>query len=89
MKECESIIAEREDVGVRLSGPEVAKRLVKATATSRKQSGGESEVAAHSGKPMLRYSRTGRGSLTLKVLPRSGASKDELLNAIGRLLDAI
>jgi hypothetical protein len=45
------------------------------------------EIAAKTGKAMIKFSRSGKGrGLTIKVLPNSGAERAELLNAIGLLL---
>lgn len=86
--EGQAIIAERDDLGVKLTGPEVAKRLVKATVATSKKGAQEELVKTRKGKPMLRYARPARGGLNLKVLPRSGATTDEVLEAIRKLLDA-
>ncbi|KMS51094.1 chromosome partitioning protein ParB [Novosphingobium barchaimii LL02] len=77
---------ERADLGTRLSGPEIAKRLVRATVAKAKESGGEVILKAGNGKPMLRYSRSARSGLTLRVVPKSGASVDEVLTAIRGLI---
>ncbi len=82
------VAAERNDLGVRPSGPEVARRLVKATTTRVKGASVEREVAARSGKAMLRYSRSARGGLVLKILPKSGATTEELLSAIEEVIKA-
>lgn len=82
------LAAERADTGARLSGPEVAKRLVAATVAPAPKGAGETEVKSKGGKGMLRYARTARGGLTLKVLPRSGADAQEILEAIRPLLEA-
>lgn len=85
-QEAEKIQAERENDGVRLSGPEVAKRLVRATVASAKKASGEKEVLGASGKPILRYVRARGGGVTIKVLPKTGASSAELLKSIEGLL---
>ena len=87
-KEAARIAAERDDLGVRLSGPEVAKRLVKSTLTQKASADAETEVQGRDGKVILRYTRIRRGGLTLKVLPKTGATKDELLSAIEGILEA-
>lgn len=84
--EGKSIRDERADLGTRLSGPEIAKRLVRATVAKAKESGGEVILKAGNGKPMLRYSRSARSGLTLRVVPKSGASVDEVLAAIRSLI---
>lgn len=86
MGEVRRITAEREDLGVKLSGPEVAKRLVQSTVAPAKKPAGELELKSKAGKAMLRYSKSNRGGLTLKVLPKSGATPDEVLSAIRTLL---
>jgi ParB family chromosome partitioning protein len=86
LAESDRIAAEREDMGARLSGPDVAKRLIKATAAPAKKGDGEVEVKAASGKAMLRYARTTKGGLTVRFLPRSGAEVDEVLEAVRGLL---
>lgn len=86
--ESHKIVAEREDLGTTLTGPEVAKRLVRATTAPTRSAEGDIDVKAASGKVMLRYSRSARGGLTLKIVPKSGVGAKELLSAIGRLLEA-
>ncbi|WP_232495818.1 ParB/RepB/Spo0J family partition protein [Novosphingobium kaempferiae] len=86
LDEGKDIRAQRDDLGVRLSGPEVAKRLVGATVVKAKGGSGELVVPATNGKPMLRYTRSARSGLSLKVVPRSGAGVDEVLAAIRKLL---
>ena len=87
-KEAANIIVERDELGVRLSGPEVAKRLVKSTLAQKASADSEVEVLGAGRKAILRYTRTARGGLTLKVLPKTGASNEELLNAIKGILEA-
>lgn len=87
VEEGKGIAAERADLGVRLSGPEVAKRLVRATVAPSRSGGGDLVVKAANGKPMLRYSRSPRSGLTLRIVPRSGASSGEILDAIRALLE--
>src|SRR5690606_34234122 len=82
-----SVAAERKDLGVRLGGPEVAKRLVRATIPGSGKAALEEVVRGRNGKPMLRFSRPARGGLNLKVLPRSGAPADEVLESIRELLE--
>lgn len=85
--EASRIAADREDLGTRLSGAEIAKRLVRSTIVSKPKQTGEVEVKGRGGKALLRYQRGPRGGLTLKVLPQSGASTDELLAAIRTVLE--
>lgn len=87
-EEAARIMSERDDLGVRLSGPEVAKRLVRATVARASAAEREVEVTGRGGKAIFRYSRNARGALTLKIPPKTGATKDELLKAIGEILSA-
>ena len=84
--EAERIEQQRMIEGVRLSGPEVAKRLVKATVQLAPKVGAERELTGKSGKVIVRYSTARGGGLTIKVLPKSGAAPSELLKAIEGLL---
>jgi len=81
------IAAERSDLGTRFSGPEIAKRLVKSTVAPTKKAADEVEVKSAAGRAMLRYTRSTRGGLTLKLLPKSGASTEEVLNAVRALIE--
>lgn len=80
------IAEERTKTGVKLSGPEVAKRLVKATVAASVKGASEKEVAGKSGKVILRYTKARGGGLTIKVPPKTDASPAELLKAIEDLL---
>lgn len=84
------LAAARGDGEAALGGAETAKRLIKATeakATERSASPAKSEIRSERGKPMIRYSRAGRGGgLTIQVVPRSGAAKGEIMKAIEGLL---
>lgn len=85
------IAGEREGTGKRLSAAEIAKRLVRSTiqpAKGKASREASREVTGKSGKPMLTYSVGSNGTLTLKVLPKSGAGTDELLSAIEKLIGA-
>lgn len=86
-KEAKVIGGERADLGIKLNGPEVARRLVKATVAKSNGSAAEAVVKGNNGKPMLRYTRSDRAGLTLRVLPKSSASVDEVLGAIRQLLE--
>lgn len=86
LEEGRGICEQRDALGVRLSGPEVAKRLVGATVSKTKAGTGELVISAANGKAMLRYNRSPRSGLSIKVVPRSGASVDEVLAAIRTLL---
>src|SRR3546814_18708210 len=44
VKEAAAIVAERDDLGIRLTGPDVAKRLIMAPVSQRQKDGGEIEV---------------------------------------------
>ncbi|MGF7149792.1 ParB family chromosome partitioning protein [Sphingomonas zeicaulis] len=84
--EAERIEEERRGKGVRLTGPEIAKRLVRATVEPVRKSGGEHEIEGKNGKTILRYTKAKGGGITIKVPPRTGATAAELLKAIERLL---
>lgn len=86
-REAKAIDDERADLGTRMTGPEVARRLLKATVTKTSESVNETVLKAANGKPMLRYSRSARSGLSLRVLPKSGATTDELLSAIRSLVE--
>lgn len=85
--EGQRIAAERSDLGTKLSGAEIAKRLVRATVAPVQKAVKEAEVKGKNGKAMLRYTRTSRGGLALKLLPKSGSSTDEVLDAIRSLIE--
>jgi len=85
-EEAARIAAEREGGGRTLSGPEVAKRLVRATVEPTVKTSGEKEIVGRGGKVILRYTKTRGGGLTIKTIPRSGATSAELLQAISTLL---
>ncbi|MAM37061.1 ParB/RepB/Spo0J family partition protein (plasmid) [Sphingobium naphthae] len=84
--EAERIEEERTKSGVRLSGPEVAKRLVKATVAPSTKGAAEKEITGRGGKVILRYTKARGGGLTIKVPPKTEASPSELLKAIEGLL---
>ena len=85
--EAEKISAERAETGARLGGPAVAKRLVKATVQPTVKIAAEKDLTGTGGKVILRYARTRGGGLTIKVQPKSSATRAELMNAIEGLLD--
>ena len=85
-EEAERIEEERSQTGVKLSGPEVAKRLVKATVAPAVKAAAEKEITGKGGKVILRYTKARGGGLTIKVPPKAGASPAELLEAIEGLL---
>jgi len=82
------IVTERDEDGARLSGPEVAKRLIRSAAEPVKKTASETEIASSYGKPMIRYLRARGGGLTIKILPKSGADEKEVLKAIERIVTA-
>ena len=84
--EADRIKEERKRGGVKISGPEVAKRLVKATAAPAVKGGAEKEITGRGGKVILRYTKARGGGLTIKVPPNAEATPTELLKAIERLL---
>jgi ParB family transcriptional regulator, chromosome partitioning protein len=82
----EQIATDRTTQGIRLTGPEVAKRLVKATVDAPTKASDEQEIVGSGGNVILRYANTRGGGLTIKVVPKSGATRSELLKSIERLL---
>ena len=82
LAEAQAIVREREDLGVVLAAPEVAKRLIKAATAPARSSAAEIEVKGRNGKVMLRYAKSARGGFTFKVPPRSGASTADIVKAI-------
>lgn len=80
------IVSEREADGGRLNGPDVARRLIRATTETVKKGKGETEIPSSYGKPMLRYVRARGGGLTIKIVPKSGADDKEILKAIERVV---
>ncbi len=89
-EEGRAIIAARGQTGVRLSGPETAKRLIKATLAPAKRAAKPSYTDRHSktGKLMLRYSRAGKGNKgVIEVLPKSDVSRAHMLKTIEEALD--
>jgi ParB family chromosome partitioning protein len=91
MSACASQLAvAREQGGARLSGPEIAKRLIQSTIkpAGKGSKGASVEIPAPNGKPMISYSRSAAGALSFKVHPRSGANAKEILKAIEQILGA-
>ncbi|MBB3912568.1 ParB/RepB/Spo0J family partition protein [Sphingomonas desiccabilis] len=84
--EAERIAEERNRTGLKLSGPEVAKRLVKATVAPSVKGASEKEITGSRGRVILRYTKTRGGGITIKVPPKADASRAELLRAIEGLL---
>jgi ParB family chromosome partitioning protein len=85
-EEAARIAEQRRKEGLKISGPEVAKRLVKATTAPVAKAAGEKEVTGNGGKVILRYTKARGGGLTIKVPSKTGATTAELLKAIERLL---
>ena len=85
-EEAERIEEERSQKGLKLSGPEVAKRLVKATVAPAVKAAAEKEITGKGGKDIRRYTKARGGGLTIKVPPKAEASPAELLKAIEGLL---
>lgn len=83
------LVQEREDGGRGPGGAETAKRLIRATTApvARARKSASAEIRASSGKAMLSYVRAGSGGLTIKISPKSGASRDELVEAIIKIVD--
>lgn len=89
MSACAAQLASmREQGGGRLSGAEVAKRLVQSTIKpiAKATRGLPIDVPAANGKPMISYTRGAAGALSVKVHPKSGATAKEILKAIERIL---
>ncbi len=84
--EAERIEDERSRNGTKIGGPEVAKRLVKATIAPSSKIVAEKEIAGQGGKVILRYTKARGGGLTIKVPPKTDATPAELLKAIEGLL---
>lgn len=85
-EEAARLEAERTGGGASLTGPEVAKRLMRAAVETKKKDSGEKEVAGTGGKTILRYVNARGGGITIKIVPRTGATRQELLKAIEELL---
>lgn len=80
------IAHERSANGLRLSGPEIAKLLVRATVEKEKKTAGDQEVTGRGGKTILRYSKARGGGVTIKIPAKSPASHAELLAAIEKVI---
>jgi ParB family transcriptional regulator, chromosome partitioning protein len=85
-QEAERIEQERASSGSKTSGPEVAKRLVKATLEPAAKGATDTELTGKSGKVILRYSKTRGGGVTIKVPSKPDATAAELLKAIESVL---
>lgn len=86
--EAERLEEDRRKGGAKLSGPEVAKRLVRATLEPSKKSAGDIEVRGKGDEVILRYTRARGGGMTIKIPPRTKATRGELLKAIEDVLAA-
>ncbi len=89
-EEGRAIIAERGQTGVRLSGPETAKRLIRATVEPAKRAAKPSftDRRSETGKLMLRYLREGQGGKgVIEVLPQASASRTHMLGEVEAALD--
>jgi len=85
-EEAKRLIEARQKEGLKLSGPEVAKRLVTATLAPTIKSTFENELRSKSGEVLLRYTKGRGGALTIKLPGKAGAGRAELLKAIESLL---
>lgn len=85
-EEAQRIKEERARDGTKMTGAEVAKRLVKATIEPAPKGSSEKELRGKNGKVILRYTKVRGGGLTIKVPPKTDATPAELLEAIGGLL---
>lgn len=87
MREAAAQIEEqRKRDGLKLSGPEVAKRLVRSTTVPVVKGGGEKKLTGRAGKVILRYTMARGGGLTIKIPPRTATTSTEVLKAIESLL---
>jgi ParB family chromosome partitioning protein len=84
--EAERIEAERQRDGVKIGGPEVAKRLVRATVAPSVKGAAEKEITGKSGKVILRYTKARGGGLTIKIPPKTQSTPAELLKVVEGLL---
>ncbi|VWX50803.1 ParB/RepB/Spo0J family partition protein [Novosphingobium sp. 9U] len=83
--EAERIVEARTKGGTPLTGPEIAKLLVKATVQPAVRGAGEKEVIGTTGEVILRYTKARGGGVTIKVL-KTKVSKAEIIDAIADLL---
>lgn len=84
--EAQRIEEERASSGKKISGPEVAKRLVKATVQPSVKASLEQEVTGKGGNVILRYSKARGGGVTIRIPPRTDATRAELIKAIEGVL---
>ena len=67
---------------------QIVTTLLAAAAVRRPRAAPPTEILSAQGKPMLRIEGKGRGKgVTIKVLPRSGAEREDLRSAILQVLD--
>lgn len=88
--EANRLVKARTSGDARISGVETAKRLIRAT-TSSAPTPNQKVVAVSGGdgKRLLTYAKSGRGgAMTVSILPRTSATRDQLLQAFGQVLDA-
>ena len=76
----------RRGEGVKLTGPETARRLVQATIQPTVKNTSEKEVKSKAGEVILRYTKGRAGALTIKLPSKITASRSEVLKAIEGLL---
>lgn len=88
MVEEANVIAKEREAGAKgPTGVETAKRLIRATTvTTPKTTKAAIEIRAASGKPLLRVEK-GRAGLSVRLLPRSGATRAEVDVALANVLD--
>lgn len=84
--EAQAIVDARAREGLRLTGAEVAKRLVKATVAPKASRSAERELKNHAGDVILRYTRGRGGALTIKLPSKVAVPRSEVLKAIDGLL---
>ena len=86
-EEAKTIATDRAAGRPALTGPETAKRLIRATTTPvAAQPSRTSEIQSGAGKPMLKFEK-GRGGLSVRIFARSGAGRAELDRALAEILD--
>lgn len=90
VEEAKFIAKERAASGTILSGPETAKRLIKAAAalTKRAPKARFIDRRSETGKVMLSYLREGQGGKAmLVIMPDTGATRAQVLNEVTAALD--
>lgn len=85
------LIASDRAAGTDIPALDVTRRLVAAAKASARRPATKpttGEFASATGKPMLKFTKAARGgAITVKVVPRSGATRAEMIEAFGKLLD--